>query len=224
MYEKIIKINKIGFKLNDQKILSNISFDIKRCDFIGLFGPNGAGKTTLIKLLLGILKPSFGNIHFIKTLKIGYVPQKQNDDNYFPASVSEILGIKNLSGENNCFNLIDIKSKLFNTLSGGQKQKVIISLSLIDKPDLIILDEPTNGLDLKSQNILFNHLHSINSSGVSVILISHDIDMVVKEVKQVLCLNKELTKNCAVVDFKTSDIENLYGHNYKIIEHKHKLL
>lgn len=223
MQSNLITIKNVDYKIANQFVLKDISFDIKQHDYIGLFGPNGAGKTTLIKLLLGLINPTSGKVIRKGGLKTGYVPQSLNEDGYFPGSVSELLNNSGSRNVNKFFGIDSIKNKLFNSLSGGQKQKVVISLCLSNNPDLIILDEPTNALDSKTQNKLFEYLKEINSKGTAIIIISHDIDMVVKEAKQILCLNVELTKDCPSVDFKVTDLNSIYGKDYKIIKHTHSL-
>ena len=167
MCEKIIEVSNLNF----ENILKNISLEIYEGDFVAITGPNGGGKSTFIKLLLGILEPTNGNIKLFENSKyqIGYVPQQaSNIDIAFPATVDEIIKTAfasknslfktitkeeklNISSLMDLFEISNLKSKLITELSGGQKQRVMIVRALANNPKLLILDEPDIGLDKKSQ-------------------------------------------------------------------------
>ena len=180
MNEKIIEVCNLNF----ENVLTNISLEIFKGDFIAILGPNGGGKTTFVKLLLNILKQNAGEIKFYEDLKnkIGYIPQSATTvDTVFPATVDEIIrtafsnkrfffGKLSLEEKNYLdflmqnFQIIDLKSKLFVELSGGQKQRVLIVRALANKPKLLILDEPDIGLDTISQTKFIEKLNIIRAT------------------------------------------------------------
>jgi zinc transport system ATP-binding protein len=209
-----IVIENLSLKYGNNPILENISLTIETGDLVMVIGPNGAGKTTLIKCILGLVKPDSGNVKIInsksqepKKLKIGYVPQKPAFEKDFPATVLEVLDLmliykkygraekRNLI-ENTISNL-GIK-KLLNEkigdLSGGELQKVMLARSILNIPDLLVLDELISGIDIANEAILYSTVNELNRNhGATVIMITHDINIVYKYAGTVICLNKTLT-------------------------------
>lgn len=200
--EKVIEIKNLYFKYDKEYIIENLELDIYKGDYLGIIGANGTGKSTLIKLMMGILKPSQGQVLLYgenpaKTKhvsKIGYVPQiGQATSMDFPATVYEIVML-NLYKEIGMFrlaknkhkdmvrksldivNMSDFEKKKFSDLSGGQKQRVMIAKALVNNPQILILDEPTTGIDQKSQDILYSLLDYLHEEkNITIIMISHDI-------------------------------------------------
>ncbi len=187
-----VKGIKLGYDKNTA--IDKLSFEIGEHDFICIVGPNGSGKTTLIKGILGLIRPMAGKIIFndIRQKNIGYMPQETAVDPDFPASVFEIV----LSGAlNEARNFYDketkrraekalellgigkLKEHSFADLSGGQRQKVLLARALVATKKLLILDEPSNNLDQKSKNELYEILRKLNAEqGIAVVMITHDLD------------------------------------------------
>lgn len=190
---ELIKLENVSFSYdNSCVVLDNINLSINQGDFIGIVGQNGSGKSTLLKVLLGIVKVTQGKIIKKENLKIGYVNQTTSiEDNAFPASVYEIvsLGLKKkpftfLNKEDKekinktleLFNLVDLKKKPITALSGGQLQKVKIAKVLISNPDVIILDEPTTGIDQASCEVLLELIYHLSAQKKTIIFVSHNKD------------------------------------------------
>ena len=211
-----------------QPVLDNVTFSISKGDIVAVIGPNGSGKTTLIKTILGLVKPKSGTVKlFGKHLhdvrdKIGYVPQRFHFDLTFPITIREFLQLAMHNQDEG--NLItdaikevglepDILSKLLGTLSGGQLQRVLIAQAVINNPDLLILDEPSTGIDVVGEAAFYSVLQHLNKKhGTTVILISHDVSMVSSKVDQVICVNKKLL--CSGPPKKTltkSTLEKLFS-------------
>ncbi len=206
MNEKIIEVCNLNF----ENVLTNISLEIFKGDFIAILGPNGGGKTTFVKLLLNILKQNAGEIKFYEDLKnkIGYIPQSATTvDTVFPATVDEIIrtafsnkrfffGKLSLEEKNYLdflmqnFQIIDLKSKLFVELSGGQKQRVLIVRALANKPKLLILDEPDIGLDTISQTKFIEKLNIINKENkTTIIFVTHHLGIIEKYITKKFYIN-----------------------------------
>lgn len=206
MNEKIIEVCNLNF----ENVLTNISLEIFKADFIAILGPNGGGKTTFVKLLLNILKQNAGEIKFYEDLKnkIGYIPQSATTvDTVFPATVDEIIrtafsnkrfffGKLSLEEKNYLdflmqnFQIIDLKSKLFVELSGGQKQRVLIVRALANKPKLLILDEPDIGLDTVSQTKFIEKLNIINKENkTTIIFVTHHLGIIEKYITKKFYIN-----------------------------------
>lgn len=225
-----IKVSKLFFSYESgAAALENTSLSIDEGDFVALIGTNGSGKTTLVKLLLGILKPTKGKIElfgedisvFNNWEKIGYVPQKYSIDRNFPASVNEILGLKGVRNELiiKKLGITNVLNKKFSQLSGGQQQRVLIALCLMKNPKLLILDEPTVGVDINAQKEFYKVLKKLNQEEkITIILVTHDIGMISHQVKKVICLNGKICKQGKPADAEKL-INEVYGEHFHV--HKH---
>lgn len=191
--ETLIKVENASFAYQEKKILQNIDFEMKKGEFLAIIGANGAGKTTFLKLLLNQLSFQQGSV-IRNCEKISYVAQTQDKQQEgFPATVLEVV-LLNLNKEIGYFrfakeehkekarealkvvDMISYENHLLGELSGGQRQRVMIAKAMIQKPDLLILDEPTTGLDKKSVEDLFETLTKLNhEQGMSILMISHDL-------------------------------------------------
>jgi zinc transport system ATP-binding protein len=195
----LISAKNIDVMYGSQKALDNISLDVSTNDLITIVGPNGAGKSTLIKCLLGIIKPTSGTIIRQKNLNIGYVPQSINIDKNLPLLVKDFLYLNkkpNKEKLQEIFKNIAIKpllTKSMADLSGGEKQKVLLARSLLDNPQILVLDEVAAGMDISSQLEFYNLIETIwQEYNLAIVMISHDLHMVMAKSKQVLCLFKHI--------------------------------
>jgi zinc transport system ATP-binding protein len=207
--QPIVSLSKLCFSYGVEQVIQSVSFDILPGDFIGLIGQNGSGKTTLLKLMLGLLKPTSGTISiFGKSLttfrewhNIGYVPQKSHIDSQFPASVLEIVSL-GLSKQSHTTSqasqrinqaiaqveLTTVMHKRIGELSGGQQQRVLIAKALVNNPQLLILDEPTTGIDAQAQTQFTQILKKLHQTGITIILVSHDTHTITSLVNKVIHL------------------------------------
>lgn len=191
----LIELSNVTLAYEKHIVLKNINLEIEEGDFICVVGPNGSGKSTLIKGILGLIKPLKGRIKYnnLKQNFIGYMPQETKVDASFPASVFEIvlsgtlnnLGLKPFYSKeakekalNNLklLHIENLKNKSFADLSGGQRQKVLLARSLCATSKLLILDEPSNNLDSKSKENLYEMITNLNKEGITIIMITHDLD------------------------------------------------
>lgn len=247
--DNCIELSNVYYSYRGNRVLSNINFGIKCGDYLGIVGPNGGGKTTLLKIILGITKPSSGKVKilgeplesFKQKQLIGYVPQRLTQaDVYFPATVHEIIksgrsAKVGLLGKfdkqdhhviEHAMKIADVtrlKNRLIGELSGGQRQRVFIARALAGEPKILILDEPTAGVDLTAQEKFYEFLEELNSKyGITIIFVSHDIDFVASAVKNVLCLNHHLICIGPPKKFLTGKyLEQLYGKQFKHVVHRH---
>lgn len=186
----MININNLTFSYNNKPpfLMDNVNLDIPKGAYVSVVGENGSCKTTLIKLILGLLKPTSGTIT-VNARKIAYVPQKiESFNSQFPISVYEILkthgksiGVNNKKEINKALeqvNMLNFINALIGNLSGGQQQRVFIARALMGNPDLIILDEPSTGVDSKSQSSIYSLLHKLNvENDKTIISVEHNINM-----------------------------------------------
>lgn len=195
----MVEIKNMCFSYNGvwPFILNNINLKIKKGDYVSILGENGSGKSTLIKIILEILKPTSGTIS-INTDKIGYVPQRfENFNSQFPITVFEVLnlhrkalGIKDIEYVYKSLKIVHMEKfakELISNLSGGQMQKIFIARALMGEPELIILDEPSTGLDTHSQNDLYKVIKHLNSHlGITIISIEHNLKIALTNSNSIL--------------------------------------
>lgn len=225
----LISATNLCVNFDNNKTLDNLSLNIKSGEFIGLIGPNGAGKSTLLKALLGLIPVSSGKIENNIKDSIGYVPQRGFMKNQqMPISVNEIVGLatNNKNQVENALRAVDsldLKDRKFNELSGGQQQRVLIAKCLAGGLKLLILDEPTTGIDEKSQDTFFNILKELTKQKITIIIVSHDIDTVLNLVSRVIHLNQKILYDGAPTEFRVDEFPSgNKAKNHILLQHKHE--
>ena len=195
MSDALITLNNISLSHNGKNILDDVSFKLHPGEFITLIGPNGAGKSSLIKILLGVIKQDAGEIIHSGDLKLGYTPQSFAANPYIPISIIDFLTLnQKLDREftSQTCELTGIKDLLempLKNLSGGELQKVLLTRALLNKPNVLIMDEPAQNLDVDGQMQLYKLIQDIHQKqNCAVLMVSHDLHRVMKESTQVLCL------------------------------------
>ena len=195
MSDALITLNNISLSHNGKNVLDDVSFKLHEGEFITLIGPNGAGKSSLIKVLLGVIKQDSGDITYTDTIRLGYTPQTFSANPFIPISVKDFLTLnQKLDSEFmlKTFELTGIKDLLkspLKNLSGGELQKVLLTRTLLNKPNVLILDEPAQNLDVDGQMQLYKLIQDIHQQqNCAVLMVSHDLHRVMKESTQVLCL------------------------------------
>lgn len=195
MSDALITLNNISLSHNGKNVLDDVSFKLHEGEFITLIGPNGAGKSSLIKVLLGVIKQDYGDITYTDNIRLGYTPQTFSANPFIPISVKDFLTLnQKLDSEFmlKTFELTGIKDLLkspLKNLSGGELQKVLLTRALLNKPNVLILDEPAQNLDVDGQMQLYKLIQDIHQQqNCAVLMVSHDLHRVMKESTQVLCL------------------------------------
>ena len=209
--QPVIKVHDLSYYYDSVPSLDHISFSVEKGDFLGIIGPNGAGKTTLFHCMLGIVNNFSGEISLYgsdirqnkKTLqKIGYVPQKKSVEQTFPATVSEIVSLGMIGMDTktesieSAIEFVELgayQNKRIGELSEGQQQRVIIAKALVRQPELLILDEPTTGIDSATQERFYDLLTRLNKDkGITIVWSSHDMNAVEKLASKVACIDRKL--------------------------------
>ncbi|WP_027956157.1 MULTISPECIES: metal ABC transporter ATP-binding protein [Halobacillus] len=249
--QTIVKLDNVSFKYERETVVQDVDLEIKSGQFLGLVGPNGSGKSTLIKLMLGLEKPDKGTIQlFGRPLKqykdwqeIGFVSQKANSFNSgFPATVLEVVktGLVSRIGTFKFFNkkhkekamdaLRTVEMEEYahagiGDLSGGQQQRVFIARALVSDPSLMILDEPTVGVDAKHVTEFYDLLGRLNKErGITLLMISHDIGTITDHATHVVCMNKTVHfhgQSEEYKEFSEEDLNQLYGYAVQQLTHNH---
>ena len=243
-----VEIEKVTVRYGEVSVLEGIDLTVEPGDFLGIIGPNGSGKTTLLRIMLGLLAPTSGQVrlfgHPPASLKqwgrLGYVPQKAIFDPALPVTVGEVvasglvatLGLLRRVGASERRRVADVLVQVGMTahaaarvgsLSVGQQQRVLIARALVSDPELLILDEPTGGVDPEAQTSFYALLHHLNREReVTLILVSHDIGVVAKEVTRLACLNRRLIFHGRPGDFLSdAALAALYGPAVRVVSHEH---
>ncbi len=233
--KKLLTIQDVTVRYDGVTALQQANLTVNEQDFIGIIGPNGGGKTTLIKSILGLVEPSQGEILFhLNKNEIGYLPQVNQIDKQFPISVLDVVRSGQAHGVFNQFGhkaknsiqqaeaLLDevgalhLRHKAIGDLSGGQMQRVLLCRALMNKPKLLILDEPDTYVDSQFEASLYEKLSELNKE-IAIILVSHDIGTISSFVKTIACINKDLHYHLSNV----ISSEQLAGYNcpLQIISH-----
>lgn len=210
----IIQIEHLAAGYEGKQVLNDINLTVYQDDYLGIIGPNGGGKTTLMRLILGLKKPTSGDIRYykdgkeVKEITMGYLPQYNALDRQFPISVYEVV-LAGLSKSKGLFarytkaqhqqvldtlermQLTDLKDRHIGALSGGQLQRVLLARAIVAKPDVVILDEPNTYIDRRFQKQMYEMLEQINKE-CAIIIVSHDIAEVLNNVKHIACVNHHL--------------------------------
>lgn len=239
----LVSVQSVSYNYNSESVLENVSFDVEEGDFLGIIGPNGAGKTTLFHCMLGLLNSYSGKITILNQdikkykkifRKIGYIPQKKSIDQKFPLTVKELVSLslprntsKNIVLEIlKQVGLYKLKNKTIGQLSGGQQQRVLIAKALVNNPIILMLDEPTNELDHKSQNDFYSLLKELNEKNkITIIWSSHDMDAVNKYANKVSCINKRMFFHGDKGEFFSSEdhLKNYSESTMQIHMHSHDM-
>jgi len=212
----ILRVSNLNIAISNQKIIENLSFGVRRGTTLAIVGPNGAGKTTLLRALLNLV-PYSGKVEWDGKVKVGYVPQILSVRDV-PISVREFLLLKSESESdiNNSLASVGlepeaIKNKSMSVLSGGQLRRVLIAWAIVDKPDVLLFDEPTSGVDLDSEEAIYGMLKKLTEmNNITLLLISHDLHIVREYSDYALAINK-----CVVFFGESKEVMN--PENQKLI-------
>lgn len=230
----IIELENVSFSYSNELVLKEINLQIQQGNYVGIVGPNGGGKSTLLKVMLGILKPQKGVVkllgveisQFKDWYKIGYVPQKNYVEVNFPATVREVvamgrfgkLGLFHFPGKVDeekviqalrQVEMLEFQNRQLSDLSGGQQQRVFIARALVSEPEIIFLDEPTVGVDIKTQKQFYSLLRRLNRElRLTLVLVTHELDVVAHESSQLGYINRTMVYLGAPAEF----MEGKYFH------------
>lgn len=236
----VVSIENLSVDLGGRTVLEDVNLEVKEGDFLGLIGPNGGGKTTLLRAILGLIKPSRGRVLVLGTSpeaarkRVGYLPQKSLFDQKFPISALEVVmmgryGKMGLFGRYSsedrdaalaalsAVRMLEHADREIGSLSGGQQQRIFVARALVSDPDLLLLDEPANGIDSSRQREFYELLSELNEK-MTIIMVSHDISAVSTYVKKIACVNRRLFYHSSK-ELTAEDIEKAYECPVEMIAH-----
>lgn len=198
MFE-FVKLKNIYVNLSNRSILTNISLSLIPNRVLTLIGPNGSGKSTLVRVILGLIKPNSGTIIRSYNLSIGYVPQKLNINNFLPITVERFMKLSHNTSNVKISEMLQrvkaesLKFCQLQKLSGGEIQRILLAKALLNNPNLLVLDEPTQGVDVIGQLALYKLINEIRYElKCSILIVSHDLNFVMAKTDHVICLNNHI--------------------------------
>ncbi|AIW13488.1 zinc ABC transporter ATP-binding protein ZnuC [Vibrio tubiashii] len=219
----LVELNDICVQFGERKVLDNISLRLNRGEITTLIGPNGAGKSTLVKVLLGLQKTFSGKVTKPKGLKIGYVPQKLRLNDSLPLNVERFLRLAGKYSKqelNDALKLVGAEHLLksnMHSLSGGENQRVLLARALLQRPDILVLDEPAQGVDVQGQIDLYELIDTIRHRfNCAVFMVSHDLHLVMAKTDDVVCINHHVCCSGAPADIaQHPSYIALFGHTHQ---------
>ena len=242
--EPIVEIKAVTCGYEKQRVLTDVSLTIMPGDFVGLLGPSGSGKTTLLRTVLGAVDLYEGEVlvNGVATTKkrprVGYVPQLETIDWNFPVTVQEVV-MMGRTMENKLFpwyrkeekdlaaqmmgrlGILDLADRHIRELSGGQQQRVFLARALISSPQLLLLDEPTSGVDIKTRDDVMHLLHDLNHDGVTIIITTHEINAVAVHLPWIVCLAGRILAEGPPSEVITTEVLWLtYGAEMPVIHYE----
>ena len=246
MHHPVVELREVSFTYGEGVVLDRVSLTVPEGAFVGVVGPSGAGKTTFLKLMAGTMKPTAGEVRFGHEgngrVRLGVVPQLETIDWNFPVTVEEVvlLGRAADSGwlpwtkpalRAEARSILDklgighLAHRHIRNLSGGQQQRAFIARALIRRPDLLLLDEPTIGVDVKTRHDILHLLHELNHEGIAIVLTTHDLNAVAAHLPSLVCINRRVVAAGTPAEVLTPEVlRQLYGADMLVVRQDGMLL
>jgi zinc/manganese transport system ATP-binding protein len=236
MNELLVALEGVTCVYGDAAVLTNVDLDVRQSAFIGIVGPSGSGKTTLLRAILGMIEPAAGQIHRRPGVRVGYVPQVETVNWHFPVTVGECVLMARTGGRRwpwpsrderaaveqvlGRLGIEDLMDRHIRELSGGQQQRVFVARALLGEPDLLVLDEPTSGVDVRTRHEVLHLLGDLHESGVSILLSTHDLNGMAAHLPWLVCLQGSVIAAGRPRDVLTPAVlERTYGAPMDVLEH-----
>jgi ABC-type Mn2+/Zn2+ transport system ATPase subunit len=235
-HDELLTLGGVTCGYASEAVLVDVDLPIRRCEFVGIVGPSGAGKTTALRVIAGSLRPARGSVTRRPGLRMAYVPQVETINWSFPVTVRECVLMSRVDGRRlpwasraeraevaallGRLDIGDLADRHIRELSGGQQQRVFIARALLGEPELLLMDEPTSGVDVRLRHELLHLLDDLNAGGLAIVLTTHDLNGIAAHLPRIVCLNRRVIGDGAPHDVLTPDVlERTYGASMQVLEH-----
>lgn len=232
----LVRLDGVSCAYEGTAVVVDAHLEIRSGDFVGVVGPSGSGKTTLLRAVMGTLRPSAGSVERTPGTRVAYVPQVETVNWNFPVTVREVVLMardprrlvpwataaerREVAAVLDRLGIGGLAGRHIRQLSGGQQQRVFIARALLSRPQLLLLDEPTSGVDVATRHEVLHLLEELNSDGLAILLTTHDLNGVAAHLPTIVCLNREVIGRGAPRDVLTADIlQRTYGAPMEVLDH-----
>jgi ABC-type Mn2+/Zn2+ transport system ATPase subunit len=234
--DELFRFDRVTVRYGREPVLVNVDLAIDAGEFVGVVGPSGSGKTTLLKAIAGSVDPIAGRIGRAPRLSIGYVPQVETVNWFFPVTVREAVLMARIDGRRlpwpsaaehaeaqevlERLGLGGLADRHIRELSGGQQQRVFIARAMLGRPRLLLLDEPTSGVDVRTRHDVMHVIHDLHHEGLAIVLTTHDLNGIAAHLPRLVCLNREVIATGTPRQVLRSDVlEQTYGAPLEVLQH-----
>ena len=232
----LVRLDGVRCRYGHDDVLVDVDLEVPAGQFIGVVGPSGSGKTTLLRAVIGTVKPVSGIVERRPGLRVTYVPQVETVNWNFPVTVAECVLMARVRGRRlpwasraerqEVTSLLDrlglgqLGERHIRELSGGQQQRVFVARALLGRPDLLLLDEPTSGVDVRTRHEVLHLLSELNETGLAILLTTHDLNGMAAHLPTLVCLNREVIgAGPPQVVLNTAVLERTYGARMEVLHH-----
>ncbi|MEA3077894.1 MAG: manganese transport system ATP-binding protein [Actinomycetota bacterium] len=232
----LVRLERVTCRYGAEPVLVDVDLDVSAGSFVGVVGPSGSGKTTLLRTIMGTVPPVAGAVRRRSGLRVAYVPQVETVNWNFPVTVSECVLMARTRGRRlpwasaaeraevasvlDRLGIGEFAGRHIRELSGGQQQRVFVARALFRRPDLLLLDEPTSGVDVRTRHEILHLLNELNDGGLAILLTTHDLNGIAAHLPTLVCLNRSVIGAGSPRSVLTADVlERTYGARMDVLEH-----
>ena len=232
----LVRFERVTCRYGREPVLINVDLSLTEGDFVGVVGPSGSGKTTLLRAIAGAVRPIAGRIVRDARAAVGYVPQVETVNWYFPVTVREAVLMSRVDGRFlpwsskadlrdadevlERLGIGDLRARHIRELSGGQQQRVFIARAMLRRPRLLLMDEPTSGVDVRTRHDVMHLIHELHHGGMAIVLTTHDLNGIAAHLPRLVCLNREVIATGRPMEVITPDVlERTYGAPLEVLQH-----
>jgi ABC-type Mn2+/Zn2+ transport system ATPase subunit len=232
----LVELEKVTCRYGQEPVLVNVDLVVHEGEFVGIVGPSGSGKTTVLRVIAGSVDPVIGRVMRDRSAPVGYVPQVETVNWYFPITVREAVLMARIGGRvvpwpskedvSEAEEILDrlglggLGRRHIRELSGGQQQRVFIARALLRRPKLLLLDEPTTGVDVRTRHDVMHLLHELHHDGLAIVVTTHDLNGIAAHLPRLVCLNREVIATGSPREVMTPEVlERAYGAPLEVLSH-----